>query len=71
MDAEHGVPVKMYANSYLNAFRLFETWHQLKLFENITYVLFFSKNSQKSPERKNSNAIMKYSDGKGISPADK
>lgn len=36
-----------------------------------THVLFFSKNSQNRPDKKNINDIIKYSSGSGISPADK
>lgn len=38
---------------------------------DFTYVLFFSKNSQNRPDKKNISDIMKYSSGKGISPAER
>lgn len=36
-----------------------------------SYVLFFNRNNQNKPDKKNISDIMKYSSGNGISPADK
>lgn len=38
---------------------------------SITYLLLRKINTQKEPDRKNNNAIIKYKAGRGISPADK
>lgn len=37
----------------------------------ISYVLFFKRNSQNSPDKKKINDIIKYNSGNGISPADR
>lgn len=45
--------------------------HNTEIYCCPTYVLFFNKNIQKNPDKKNISDIMKYNAGKGISPADK
>lgn len=42
-----------------------------KYFMVNSYVLFFNRNNQNKPDKKNISDIMKYSSGNGISPADK
>lgn len=46
-------------------------WFSLLAKCKVTYVLFFRRNTQNRPDKKNINDIIKYNSGNGISPADK